>query len=371
MKVCFVSPRLAAYLLPHYDKPAGGAQRQQSMVSQELSNRGYSVSAIVADYGQKSMEMQNGVKLVKGLPEKITGFLSVVRALSGLVWGMIMTSPDLYIVRGAPRLAAATFLFSRALQGRFVFRVANDSDADPSYLRGRYSSFFLSLYKRTVAGADAVIAQTERQRSLLKKNFGAESIRIPNGYDLPDTDELCPGEQRNHVLWVGSSDPEKKNPTLFLELAEQIPGLQFTMVSQPILANEEFHHELGEKASSIPNLNFVGTVPPDEIHDYYRESMLLVNTSQYEGFPNTFLEAWRYETPVVSLYFDLERLLERECGGVKAGTMENLVRIVEELASDPDCRAELGKSGRQHMKENYSLSRVVDLYEEAFDRALE
>jgi glycosyltransferase involved in cell wall biosynthesis len=329
------------------------------------------VSAISADHCGESAKTRNDVELVRGVPEKVSGIVSVLGALFSLFKAMVRVSADVYIVRGAPRMAVATFLFSRVLGRRFVFRVANDSDIDFSYLRDRYSSYFLLFYKRTVAGADAVIAQTERQRSLLKRNFGREAVQIPNGYDLPDTDELCPAEQRNHILWVGSSDPEKKNPTLFLELAEQIPGLQFTMISQPILANEEFHHELGEKASSIPNLNFVGTVPPDEIHDYYRESTLLVNTSQYEGFPNTFLEAWRYETPVVSLYFDLEGLLERECGGVKAGSMENLVRVVEELASDPDRRAELGKSGRQHMKENYSLSRVVDLYEEAFDRSLE
>ena len=361
---------LFLYLSPDSDKPSGGAQRQQSMISSELAARGYDVSAIVADYGQPDRAIYSDVELIKGVPETVSGIPSVLSALYSLARAMLKSSADVFLVRGAPRLASAACLITKALGKQFIFRLANDSDVDPSYLRTRYSPLFIRFYRAVVRRADAVIAQTERQQQLLREHFNTEVSLVPNGYDLPPERMVRSHEKRNHVLWVGSSDPEKKNPYLFLQLAKGLPDLAFTMISQPIAGKEDFHYELQQEAAAVPNLCFVGPVAPNEIHDYYKTAVALVNTSNYEGFPNTFLEAWRYETPIASLYFDLDGLLKSECGGVKAGSMEKLVAAVDRLSSDFQYRGEFGKEGREYMKKHFSLHTVVDLYEEAFERAL-
>ena len=370
MKVCFVSPRLYLYFTPELIQPAGGAQRQQSMISSELVARGYDVYAIVDNFGLPNRVMYSGVELIKGVPEVVSGTPSVLRALYGLARAMLKSSADAFLVRGAPRLATAVCLIAKVLGKQFIFRVANDSDVDPLYLRYRYPKPFVHLYGLVVRYADSVIAQTERQQQLLRDHFTIEVSLVPNGYDLPPQGMVLSQKKRNHVLWVGSSDPDKKNPHLFLQLAERLSDLTFTMISQPIAGKEDFHHELQQEAKIVSNLRFVGPVAPNEIHDYYKTAMTLVNTSNYEGFPNTFLEAWRYETPIASLYFDLDGLLKSECGGVKAGSMEKLVATVDRLSSDSQYREELGKEGREYMKDHFSLDTVVDLYEKAFERAL-
>jgi glycosyltransferase involved in cell wall biosynthesis len=226
------------------------------------------------------------------------------------------------------------------------------------------------LYRTALSSADAVIAQTEQQQYLLKKHFGVEAPLVPNGYDLPDKNQIVTHRSRHHVLWVGSSDPEKKNPLFFVRLAERLPNLQFTMISQPISNKEDFHEHLRAKAASVKSLDFKGPVDPEEIHDYYRQASLFVNTSSYEGFPNTFLEAWRYETPVVSMHFDLDGLLEDGIGGVKAGGMERLVKEVKSLALNTSRRASLGESGRKYLGKNFSLSKVVSMYDNVFNNVL-
>jgi len=366
MKVSFVSPRLYRYISPNSQKPAGGAQRQQSMISTQLASRGYDVSAIVADYGHSDCGRHGGVKLIKGVPETLSGMSSVLKAVYSLARSMHTVDADVYLVRGAPRLATTAFLISKVLQKRFTFRVANDADVDPSYLKDRYNQFFSYLYRVSISNADIVIAQTRKQRQLLRNNFGVEAKIVPNGYDLPPSSELLPHRERGYVLWVGSSDPDKKNPYLFLRLAKQVPGVSFKMISQPIPGNENFHEEIKKETTSVSNLDFIGTVAPDEVHSYYREAMLLVNTSNYEGFPNTFLEAWRYETPIVSLYFDLDGLLGKNRCGIRAGTMEALIKVVKIIISDPSTRSKLGKNGRTYMKKSFSLDMVVDSYEKAF-----
>jgi len=126
--------------------------------------------------------------------------------------------------------------------------------------------------------------------------------------------------------------------------------------------------KIKSRAATIENLNFKGFVPPDAIHDYFRRAYLLVNTSDYEGFGNVFLEAWRYETPVISLHYTLHGVIDQEPVGYYAGSMDKLGAQVEGLLLDADCRREFGRNGRQYVGENYSFSSVVTAYEKIFDQ---
>ncbi len=366
--VCIVSPRLYLYFDPYSGRPAGGSQRQQTLISRELIARGHDVTAIVADYGQEDSVVHEGITFVKGVPEAVEGTIAKGKATYTLGRAMTSVGADIYVVHGAPLLAAVVYGMT-SMGGRLIFHLMNETDVDPSHLRSKYTGLFLPFY-RALLQFSMVLSQTKRQEQLLEKRFAVQSKRVPTGYSLPKSSEVLPAERRNHVLWVGSSDPEQKKPRHFLQLASDLPDLAFTMISQPIPGKQAFHRTLEEEARAVPNLNFLGPVAPQEVHEYYRTALLLVNTSSYEGFPNTFLEAWRYETPIASLYFDLDGLLSKGHGGIQAGSMDSLVSGVERLASDEARRATLGAEGRMYMKKNYSLSKVIDLYEEAFQEVM-
>jgi glycosyltransferase involved in cell wall biosynthesis len=55
-----------------------------------------------------------------------------------------------------------------------------------------------------------------------------------------------------------------------------------------------------EKLNDLSNVNFVGTVSRNEILDFFKKAKFLLNTSRYEGFSNTFLEAMCTGTPILS-----------------------------------------------------------------------
>jgi glycosyltransferase involved in cell wall biosynthesis len=212
------------------------------------------------------------------------------------------------------------------------------------------------------------MTQTAQQQGALRRELSVDSQVVTNAYDLPPEREIVPHSDRNSILWVGSSDPDQKKPQRFLELAAAIPDESFQIVSKRMPDDDGYHEQLRKDTEEIENLEFVGEVSPDAVHDYYRNAKLLVNTSDYEGFPNTFLEAWRYETPVVSLFFDLDGILASNEVGTFSGSMTQLEHDIRQLGQDAELRRQMGATSREMIRQNYSLTAVTDDYEQIFNR---
>ena len=142
------------------------------------------------------------------------------------------------------------------------------------------------------------------------------------------------------------------------------------MISAPHLTDSDYHKKLQNRSKSIDNLDFIGEVDPHKVHGYYRNAKILVNTSDYEGFPNTFLEAWRYETPVVSLFFDIDSTLSEMEVGMISGNMANLQEDVRSLAHDVSLRSRMGATARKLVANLYSLDTVTNQYKNVFDHVI-
>lgn len=365
-ELCFISPSIYRYLNTEEGKAAGGAERQQYMIASELNARGYQISMIVGDFGQPEYELINGIHVTKGCPQGIDGLLSTSQQLKSLYRAMKRVDAGIYYVRGAPRLFSVVSLFAKLLGKKLIFCIANDSDVDPEYLDDRYGLLFNRIYRWALKQTHQIITQTEHQHEILKDQFNQESVIIPNAYDLPPENQITAHSEREFVLWVGRSNKEKKKPLRYLELANQLPDIPFVMVAQP--SNDGSHHRVVQnKAESIPNLEFVDTVSPDKIHEYYNRATVLVNTSDFEGFPNTYLEAWRYRTPVVALYHTVGDAFETQNISIQSGSLSQLQSDVERLHTDSDLRSQLGKNAREYVKQNYLLSDVVSRYEKVLN----
>ncbi len=368
MHITFISPYVYCYFDPKYGPTPGGAQRQQYLITKQLVDRGHKVSLVVGDFGQPETKEVDGITLRKGAPTNVDGPLSIGTAAVQLFSAMQSTNAEVFLVRGSPKLTAATYCCTKLLRKPLVFRLANDSDIDPNHLESKYAAPIRRLYRHSVRGAAAVMTQTIQQQESLKREFGVSSRVVTNAYDLPPEDELVAHEDRESVLWVGSSDADQKKPERFLDLALSLPNESFEMISKKMPDDNGYHRQLQQDAKCIQNLDFVGEVSPNTVHQYYREAKIVVNTSDYEGFPNTFLEAWRYATPIISLYFDLDGILSSSEVGVSSGNTKQLKKDVKNLCSKGNLRSSMGSAGRKLVDEQYSISSVVKEYERTLEQ---
>jgi glycosyltransferase involved in cell wall biosynthesis len=277
---------------------------------------------------------------------------------------MKQADADVYIYRGSPRNASITYLISRFLCRKFAYNFANDSHIAqrPSELARPLQR----LFTHGIQNADGILTQTEFQQSRVQNVYNTNSTVVPNGY--PAGSNILPHNERKFFLWVGTLDKERKQPHRFLDLAEQVPEEQFRLVG-PIDETDSYHQHLMNRAAMLNNLKMAGEISPKNIHDEYREAIALVNTSAYEGFPNTFLEAWRQATTVLSLEVDPERFIDAS-DSYAHGSMDQLAELVRDIANDLTFCRERGEFAQRQFEKKFQIESVAKQYAQVLKSAL-
>jgi glycosyltransferase involved in cell wall biosynthesis len=92
---------------------------------------------------------------------------------------------------------------------------------------------------------------------------------------------------------------------------------------------------------------------------------MLLSTSDEEGFPSTFLEAWASGTPVVSLKIDPDGLIERAGLGTVPGTIENAIADINAFMDAPQRREEIAVRAQKYIAEAHSEAGVTAIFKQA------
>jgi len=228
------------------------------------------------------------------------------------------------------------------------------------------------LYRYGVVSADLVIAQTARQVFGLKSAFGVSAHILP----MPCPPNVAPGNYManqqgsptdEQVILVGRISREK-HVELFLEIAEKLPNINFLIVG-PVDEEDEYCATILERAKRLANLQFYGAATRGQLTEIYSRTSILCCTSHYEGFPNTFLEAWSHGIPIVSTA-DPDGILERHKLGFYARSSGDFVRKIRKLIESPVLSTEYGNAGRDYFQKHHELNNAMRRFESAFSGVL-
>ena len=125
---------------------------------------------------------------------------------------------------------------------------------------------------------------------------------------------------------------------------------------------EEFN-VIAEEARQIPNLNFNGYLPIGKVEQFFLKAKLFVNTSSYEGFPNSFLQAWQKGIPVVS-FVDPDSLISRNRLGISVNSFDEMINAVDNIVNNKIVFSPL--KIQEFYNNNLTIDGLVDEYEKVF-----
>lgn len=359
--ICFVGLENLPVLSRKYNQHGiGGEQVQQTLLARAMVQRGYRVSMVVADYGQADGEVFDAIDVYKAYRQDAG--LPVIRflypRLTGLWAALKRADCDHYYVSCAGMHVGVVALFAKRHGKRVIFRIAHDTDCEPDKLliqlwRDK------KIYEFGLQRVDAVLAQSEQQVSAMQTNYGIKS-RIASMLVEPHAKSLAFAQRDVDVLWVNNLR-QFKRPDLAIDLARRLPEFNFHLIGGPQPGEDALYESIRSQASSIGNLTFHGRVPYHDVNDYYERARVFVNTSDSEGFPNSYLQAWRRGTPSVA-FFDPDSVIARNGLGHAVVGMDAMVEQVRRLASDEWYWQENSRRCQQFMDEHYGDDKVLRPY---------
>ena len=363
-RVCFVGLENLPVLSRAYEQHGiGGEQVQHTLLARALARRGWDVSMVVADYGQADGARLDGITLHKAHP--LQGGMPVLRfvhpRLTGLWSALRRADAQVYYLSCASMQLGVAAAFARLHGRRLVFRLASDADCEPDRLLIRHARDRW-LYEWGLRRADVVLAQSEHQAQRLKANYGLDSRLAAMLVD--PAQRVRPFDERDiDVLWVSNLRPLKR-PELALELARRLPGLRVHLVGGPLPGHEDLYAQVQAQAQALPQVRFHGRVPYHGVNALYERARVFVNTSEVEGFPNAYLQAWRRGTPSVA-FFDPDAIVRTHGLGRSAGDLDELVEGARLLATDAQAWAGAHARCLRFMDERYGEDQVLGPYIEA------
>jgi glycosyltransferase involved in cell wall biosynthesis len=276
--------------------------------------------------------------------------------------------PHVIYQRVACGYSGVCAFYSRRNRAPLIWHVAHDSDLTNGLLdTGRNfvrHAIEASSIAYTIRHADHIVTQTERQSRLLKENHRRQADGIvPNFH--PDARESIDKSGPRTVLWVANFK-RWKQPELFIELAAALRDLtdvRFVMVgdSSAGSGDREWCASVLRRLAAEPNIEYLGAQSQTAVNQLMARTHVFVNTSLAEGFPNTFIQAWMRQVPVVSLQVDPDDVLEREHIGFCARTPQALAATVRRLMTDDALREAYGARARGYAIATHSLRNVHQL----------
>jgi glycosyltransferase involved in cell wall biosynthesis len=357
------APRLCIVTPAHSSTTVGGSEFQidcllEALIPQRRFEIYYLTSFVSSESANDSYRI---VRIGEGVRAPRFGYLAhaapLYRALSNL-------RPSVIYQRVAGGYSGISAHYARRHGARFVWHIAHDSDVVPdASLEGR-NPLRRYLEKRSVEyairHADCIVAQTAYQALLLKQNYArAVDAVIPNFQ--PEPRESIDKSGPLTVLWIASLKPWKR-PEAFVSLAAELgdlAGVRFVMVGPWAAGPGErsWAESLTSRIQSTPNLEYLGPRTQGEVNELLARAHVFVNTSLHEGFPNTFIQAWSRDVPIVSLHVDPDDLLAKgHLGLCCAGSEKRLAAAVRELLCAPTLRTQIAARGREHAKSRHSLA---------------
>ena len=361
MKIAFLSDGAYEYAAG-ISTAVGGAERDQWLLASALVVAGSSVTVGVRRH------------LKTGDRKVIDGVEYVGIGQGQILWAwqkfLFAERPNWLFWECSYHLWGLLVEIAKLAKVRTIFHAAYDTDVEPRKAL-TWRQRWWPLYAWGLSRTDRIFVQHKGQLSKLPSRLQSKAYVLPKVCILPGVigDEVAiktHAMRDNYVAWVGMLR-EHKRPDLLVEIARKVPDIRFVVCGGPstYMTPPGYSEKVINDLRALPNVEYLGQVPPDRAQQVIANAAILLSTSDEEGFPNTFVQAWSSGTPIVTLKVDPDCIIKRICLGAVSGNMERAIGDITVLLDSPQRRDEIATRARTFVVENHSAATVVSLFERA------
>ncbi len=336
MKILVYAPALP-YLIKDDIKPIGGITVELYEWIKGFQKNTNQVGILTWENSLKYIDSKINIDFVEGFKlreNKSIGLKkkSFIKAITSIY----KYKPDLIILEGTIDLLYFFSFISRLLNIKFVYRLASDKDSDER-IKNNIKGINLFLHNLGLLNAQYISVQNKSQFEKLNKRFPKKKIfmlynPIMLQHNLAPLDKM----NRSYIAWAGNFRKEKNLKALY-DTAVKCKDVKFKIGGMDTPEIDGETRIFIEHLKQLSNVEFVGYLKRTDVGNFYSKAYALLNTSYFEGFSNTFLEAWAVGTPVIStVHVNPDNIIRKYSIGLIAKDFNEIPKCVQELLDKSD-----------------------------------
>lgn len=364
MKFFFFSSFAHLALDSKSSRVSGGAELQVALLGQALTCLGHEVTFMGSDMALSQAASLQGVKLLRGGRFHTGGLLDTAYALPLLMHALNQQKPDYVLILGWTAWLYILLRLRPLFKYRLVFICGLDTEVNGEFRR--MHPVRGAFFEKAVRDADIRFAMSETQAKLYRqrgmKCAFYRNLILPRA--VPRT-----VQKEVDLLWVARCQPIKQ-PHLFLDLVEKLP---ITIRCQMICPKEDVRlwQSIQKRAATLPHLTLLEKVPYHQIQQYFDKAKIFVNTSAFEGWPNSFIQAGLGSTALLSLQINPDGLFEKySLGRFAHGDCNALVDLARQMLADPEALLSMQSNCEAFVVELHNNENNVRLFLEGLTSGL-
>ncbi len=359
MRLLFLDDRLPHYLGDN-NYPVGGASIRVYALASGLAELGHDVGILTWKganqfVGKKypfelieSYERNGGLKGLRFFNRRYRMFQSVKKF-----------RPDYLFQVSAAVNTGVMSMIGNLLNIPFVYLAASNADAD-----GKFAEILQKaeqrMYKMGLRKSSMIIAQNDYQLQHFQTQFPRKKIaKIHNPFFHPGAlPAIKMFNERKYIAWVGNF-VQVKNVPAAVSIAEELNDFTFKLAGGKTNKTDESSLQAMAKLEQMENVEFVGHMARNEVIEFLSGAYALFNTSDLEGFSNTFLEALAVGTPVVTRNdIDPDNILEKNELGNIVTSNDAIGNAIRAIINEEDYDI-LAKKRRDYLIKNHDIKVIA------------
>lgn len=346
----------------------GGASVRQLAIAVGLTRVGQEVGILTWKGAKDFVNRELEFELVESYPPK-----GGIRFLRVIYYNFLKCyqavkkySPDYLFTKGSNLNSGVLALVAKLLGVPLVYIVTNDKDVDDRYKVG-LKGIARRSYEYSLKVMKVVICQNAYQMKSIKSNYPGKKYFIVHNpyYHSKPLPEMQLRTQRSYVAWLGVFSHQKNLPDL-VKIVQQCPNIPFKVAGSVPSGTMSKSRGLDDasrialkKLKQCPNVELMGFLKRNEVPIFLSKAVVLLNTSHYEGFSNTFLESFAVGTPVITRQdIDPDSIISNNGLGTTVAHYDHAPSAIRDLFQIEDYKS-ISEKCRDYLKVNHSVISIA------------